>query len=291
VKGLKVGEVYQNQKIIDVAVWGVERVRSDIEGLRQVLVETPNGARVPFGSLAEFEIVPTPNEIKRESASRRIDVTCNAEGRDLKSVAADIRAAVGTIAFDRGFHPEFLGEYEAQEEARFRLFALGGLSLMGILVLLHVDFGSIRLVLLVALTLPFALVGGVAAAFLSGGVLSLGSLVGFVTVLGIAARNGIMLVSHYRHLREEEKEPFGLPLILRGSEERLAPILMTAGCASLALMPLVISGNIPGHEIEYPMAVVILGGLLTSTTLNLFLIPPLYFAFGQQARSPGREET
>jgi Cu/Ag efflux pump CusA len=140
---------------------------------------------------------------------------------------------------------------------------------------------------MVALTLPFALIGGVAAAFLGGGVLSIGSLVGFVTVLGIAARNGIMLVSHYRHLEVEEGMPFGVPLVLRGAEERLAPILMTASCAALALLPLVISGNIPGHEIEFPMAVVILGGLVTSTTLNLFLLPVLYAAFGQSRHRTG----
>ena len=158
---------------------------------------------------------------------------------------------------------------------------LSAFSIIGILVLLHVDFQSIRLVTMVALTLPFALIGGVAAAFLSGGVLSIGSLVGFVTVLGIAARNGIMLVSHYRHLEQEEGMDFGIPLVLRGAEERLAPILMTASCAGLALLPLVIAGNVPGHEIEFPMAVVILGGLTTSTLLNLFLLPVLYAAFGK----------
>ena len=150
-------------------------------------------------------------------------------------------------------------------------------------MLLHVDFGSFRLVMLVALTLPFALIGGVAGAFLTGGVLSLGSLVGFVTVLGIAARNGIMLLSHYRHLETAENQPFGVPMILRGAEERLAPILMTASCAALALLPLVVKGNIPGHEIEYPMAAVILGGLATSTVLNLFLMPALYLRYARQA--------
>jgi len=153
---------------------------------------------------------------------------------------------------------------------------------VGILLLLHADFRSVRLTLLVTLTLPFALIGGVVGAYLGGGVLSLGSLVGFVTVLGIAARNGIMLVSHYRHLEEVEGEPFGAPLVLRGAEERLAPILMTALCAALALLPLVLGGNRPGHEIEYPMAVVILGGLCTSTALNLFLMPPFYAAWGRK---------
>ncbi len=143
------------------------------------------------------------------------------------------------------------------------------------------DFQSWRLTLLVAVSIPFALIGGVVGVFLTGGVLSLGSLVGFVTVLGISARNGIMLVSHYRHLETEEGEPFGLDLVLRGAEERLAPILMTALATGLALVPLVVSGNKPGYEIEYPLAVVILGGLVTSTLLNLFLLPPLYLLFGR----------
>ena len=159
------------------------------------------------------------------------------------------------------------------------------MSLAGILLLLYVDFQSWRLALVTVLTIPFALVGGVAGAYLQGGVLSLGSLVGFVTVLGIAARNGIMLISHYRHLEQVEGEPFGAALVIRGSRERLAPILMTALATGLALLPLVVRGSIPGHEIEYPMAVVILGGLTTSTVLNLFLLPPIYLRWGAALRS------
>ena len=223
--------------------------------------------------------------MKRESASRRLDITCNVAGRDLGSVAREIERGVLKLDFDSGYHPEFLGEYAARQASQRRLFALSGLSLLGILLLLHIDFRSWRLTLLVFLTIPFALVGGVIGTMMQGGVLSLGSLVGFVTVLGIAARNGIMLVSHYRHLEEEEGEPFGPALVLRGAEERLTPILMTALSTGLALIPLVISGNQPGHEIEYPMAVVILGGLTTSTVLNLFLLPPIYARFGNVQRS------
>jgi len=208
-------------------------------------------------------------------------VTCNVAGTDLGAVAREIQTRVQGLSFPLGYHPEFLGEYAARQSSRNRLLLLAAFSLLGILVLLHVDFRSTRIVLLVALTLPFALIGGVAGAFLSGGVLSLGSLVGFVTVLGIAARNGIMLISHYRHLENNEGMVFGRELVLRGAEERLAPILMTAACAALALLPLVLKGNVPGHEIEYPMAVVILGGLATSTLLNLFLMPSLYAWFGR----------
>ena len=166
-----------------------------------------------------------------------------------------------------------------------RLYGLGLLALLGIVLVIYSDFGSLRLTLIVAFTLPFALVGGGVGVHLTGGVLSLGSLVGFVTVLGIAARNGIMLVSHYRHLEDEEGEPFGEALVRRGSEERLVPILMTALATGLALLPLIVNGLKPGHEVEYPLSVVILGGLATSTLLNLFLLPPLYLKFGRRTPS------
>jgi Cu/Ag efflux pump CusA len=225
--------------------------------------------------------------IQREGASRRIDVSCDVKGRDLGSVAREIEAKVKALSFEREYHPEFLGEYAARQQSRNRLLALAALSLLGIGLLLHADFRSPRLVALVLVSLPFALVGGVIATLLTGGTLSLGSLVGFVTVLGIAARNGIMLVSHYRHLESEEGQPFGRELVVRGSEERLAPILMTALATGLALLPIVVGGNRPGHEIEHPMAVVILGGLVTSTLLNLFLMPALYLRYG--SRESNRE--
>jgi CzcA family heavy metal efflux pump len=284
VQGTKVGEVYRDQKIFDVFVWGVEKLRNDVAALNYLPIETPTGTHVPLRDVADIAIVPAPNEIKREGASRRIDVTCNVQGRDLGSVANEIKARVEKLSFEREYHPEFLGEYAARQEAWQRLMALGALSLLGILLIIHADFKTARLTLLVALTLPFALIGAVFGAICGGGVLSLGSLVGFVTVLGIAARNGIMLVSHYRHLEDEEGEPFGLDLVVRGSLERLAPILMTALATGLALVPLAIAGNKPGHEIEHPMAVVILGGLVTSTVLNLFLMPSLYLAFGRSRR-------
>jgi Cu/Ag efflux pump CusA len=227
--------------------------------------------------------------VRRENASRRLDVTCNVSGRDLGAVARDVEEKVKAIPFDREYHPEFLGEYAARQESTRKLYALAGLALVGIVLLLYVDFGAWRPTWLVALTIPFALVGGVFAVFFTTGVVSLGSLVGFVTVLGIAARNGIMLVSHFRHLEAEEGMAFGVPLVLRGAEERLAPILMTAFATGLALLPLAITGNKPGQEIEYPLAVVILGGLVTSTLLNLFLLPPLYARFGRPVGSESAE--
>jgi Cu/Ag efflux pump CusA len=280
-KGKKVGEVYEGQKVVDVTVWGVERLRGDPAALRRLVIETPAGARVALGDVADVRVAPAPNVIKRERASRRIDVTCNVRDRDLGSVARDIEAEVSQLTFAQGMHPELLGEYAERMASQRRLLSLAALALVGIFLLLHVDFRSMRLTALVFLTLPFALIGGVLGAFAGGGVLSLGSLVGFVTVLGIAARNGIMLVSHYRHLEEEEGEVFGKALVLRGAEERLAPILMTASSTGLALLPLVLAGNVPGQEIEHPMALVILGGLVTSTLLNLFLLPALYMAWGR----------
>jgi len=152
---------------------------------------------------------------------------------------------------------------------------------VAILLLLQAAFGSMRLAALTFLLLPMALVGGVLAVWLTGGVLSLGSLVGFLTVFGIAARNGILMISHFRHLETHEGEAFGSALVLRGAKERLAPILMTAAATGLAVVPLVAAGSIPGHEVEHPMAVVILGGLITSTLLNLFVLPSLYLRFGR----------
>ena len=289
IQGTKVGEIYDQQKIFDVTVWGVPEVRRDLGALRDLRLDTPSGANIPLRDVTDIRIAPTPNSITHENGSRKIDITCNVRGRDLGSVAREIEEAVLGIEFDRGYHPEILGEYAARRQARNRLLLLAGLCLFGIIVILYSDFQSSRLALLLVLSLPFALVGAVWSAFFSGGVLSLGSLVGFVTVIGIAARNGIMLVSHYQHLQREEGESFGPELILRGAEERLAPILMTALTTALALLPIVIGGNRPGQEIEHPMAVVIVGGLVTSTILNLLLMPVLYQSVARETETPVQE--
>ncbi len=281
VQGTRLGEIHDDGAIVAIVVRGTEEIRHDVEAIRRLPIETPNGALVPLSQLADVALTSSPNVVQREAGSRRIDVTCDVAGRDLGTVAREIEAKVRTLPYPTGFHPQLLGEYTARQEARSRLFWLGALAFVGVVLVLFQDFRSARLTLLVLITLPFALVGGVAAAALSGGSLSLGSLVGFITVLGIAARNGIMLVSHYRHLEEHEHVTLSRELVLRGSEERLAPILMTALATALALVPLVISGDRPGHEIEHPLAVVILGGLVTSTLLNLFLLPALYLRFAR----------
>jgi Cu/Ag efflux pump CusA len=282
IKGTKVGEVYSEQKVFDVVVWGQPSVRHDPLAIGQLEIATPGGGYVPLNQVASVETVPAPNAIVRENASRRIDVTCNVSGRDLGSVAREVQDRLRSVAFERGYHPELLGEYTAREESRRQMLGLGVLAVAGIIVLLYTDFHSTRLVGLILLSTPFALVGGVIGVWFAGGSVSLGSLVGFVTVLGIAIRNGIMLISHYRHLEQEENEPFGLALVIRGAEERLAPILMTALTAGLALVPLLVAGNRPGQEIEYPMAWVIVGGLFTSTLLNLLFLPTLYAAFAKR---------
>ena len=209
-------------------------------------------------------------------------MTCNVRGRDLGTVANEIDARIRALSFKRGYHPEVLGEYAALQRSRRRLVSLLALTFVGIFLLLYADFQSLRASVLVFLTLPFALIGGVWGALVGGGVLSLGSMVGFVTVLGIASRNGIMLISHFRHLELTEHERFSAEMVMRGAEERLSPILMTALSAGIALIPLIMAGNLPGHEIEYPMAFVILGGLTSSTILNLFVVPSLYMAYGKR---------
>ncbi|MCU0883369.1 MAG: efflux RND transporter permease subunit [Beijerinckiaceae bacterium] len=289
--GTRVGEIYRDQKSFEVAVWAVPAVRSDLGALRRLIVPGPApapgqaGSVLRLGDLARVAVVPAANEIKREAGSRRIDVTMNiTDGADLGSVAQAVEARVQAMAMPAGYYPQFLGEWQALQESQRQLGLLSLACLVGILFLVWLEFRSGRIVGLVALSLPFALVGGVVAAALGGGVLSMGALVGFVTVLGISARNGIMLLSHFRHLEYDEGEAFGFPLVQRGAAERLVPILMTAGTAALALLPLVVRGNVPGHEIEYPMALVILGGLFSSTMLNLLWMPALYLRFGKEQR-------
>jgi Cu/Ag efflux pump CusA len=276
VNGAKVGEIHQDQQIFDLVVWGHPDVRTRWPDLRKLEIDLPSGkGTIPLEAVAQLQLVNAPNTIRHDKASRCIDVSCDVAGGDLKETVREIKARLAPLQ-PAGYRIEMLGEWQALQENYWKL--LGGLivAALGIVLLLYVDFQSLRLTLLVLLTTLFALVGGVGAVGLTGGVISLGSLVGFITVLGIAARNGIMMVSHYRHLELREGMSFGRELILRGAEERVAPILMTALAAGLGLLPLAISGNQPGYEVEYPMAVVILGGLFTSTLLNLVVMPVLY---------------
>ncbi|SIM49210.1 efflux RND transporter permease subunit [Micromonospora cremea] len=280
------GDIWRNGKNTEVHVWSVPSARYSIESVRNLLIDAADGRKVPVGELAEVKMVPTPNQVLRENGSRYINVGANvAAGKALGDVAAEVERRLSTVEFPPGYHPQLLGEYKEATSAQDRLLLFAGVAVIGILFLLTTAFNSWRLAFLVLLTLPMALVGGVLAAYLGGGILSLGSLVGFFTVLGIAARNGILMINHFQYLESEESEQFGRSLVLRGAKERLSPILMTSLATGLALVPLVIAGSLPGHEIEHPMAVVILGGLVTSTLLNLFVLPSLYLRFGRHEDS------
>jgi Cu/Ag efflux pump CusA len=276
----EVGDIFGLGKAYDVHVWSSPETRTNLSDIEALPIDTAYGQQVRLSDVATVRIAPTPNSIVHENLARRITVGANVRGRDLGAVVSDIEKTIGEIDFPQGYHPEMVGELAERDAAQSRLLLFAGAALIGVFLLLQASFGRTRLALLTLLTLPSALVGGVLAAFLTGGVVSLGSLVGFFTVLGIAARNAIMMINHFQHLEAVEGETFGPGLVVRGARERLSPILMTALATGLALIPLAIAGDLPGHEIEHPMAIVILGGLVTSTLLNLFVTPSLYLRFG-----------
>jgi CzcA family heavy metal efflux pump len=277
----EVGDIFGLGKAYDVHVWSTPETRANVSDIEALPIDTAYGQQIRLSDVATVRIAPTPNSIIHENLARRITVGANVKGRDLGSVVSDIEKTLVEIDFPQGYHPEMVGELAERHAAEGRLALFAIAALIGVFLLLQASFGRTRLALLTLLTLPSALVGGVLAAFITGGVVSLGSLVGFFTVLGIAARNGIMMINHFQHLELVEGEPFGPGLVVRGARERLSPILMTALATGLALIPLAIAGDLPGHEIEHPMAIVILGGLVTSTLLNLFITPSLYLRFGR----------
>ncbi|XAS66925.1 efflux RND transporter permease subunit [Micrococcaceae bacterium Sec5.7] len=287
----EVGDLYRGGKTYDVRVWSPVSIRSDITSIRNLPIDTPSGQKIRLADVADITMKPTPNVIERDKHSRRIDIEANVKDGALGTVVAAMEQGLAQVELPPGFHTEIKGEFEERQEATRVLLTLALAALAVIYLLLQVAFGSWRLATLVILTLPIALVGGVFAAFLGGGVLSLGSIVGFLTVMGIAARNGILLINHCQHLEKYEGMKFGRELVLRGAGERLSPILMTTLATGLALVPLVVLGNIPGHEIEHPMALVILGGLVTSTLLNLFVVPSLYLRFGKPKGHRHQEPT
>jgi CzcA family heavy metal efflux pump len=281
----EVGDIFRGARAYDVHVWSTPSSRNSLTDVRNLPVDTPGGGTVRLGDVATVRVRPTPNVIHREDTSRRIDIAANAGERSLSETVGDVRDRLATIRFPEGYHAELMGEAVEQEGAHNRLLIFGIAAAIGILLLLQAAFGSLRLALMFFLTLPMALVGGVLAVALTGGTLSLGSYVGFLAVFGIAARNGILLINHCQHLERREGVAFGPALVVRGAQERLSPILMTALATALALVPLVIAGTIPGHEIEHPMALVILGGLVTSTLVNLFIVPSLYLRFARPRRA------
>jgi CzcA family heavy metal efflux pump len=285
IAGEEVADLFRGGKAYDIQVWSVPESRASLDDVKALPIDTPAGEQIRLDQVADVKVQTTPNAIRHQNLFRRIDVLANPDGsRALGSVADDVADDLEEVSFPLGYNAELLGEYKEATTARNRLRGFALITAIGIFLLLMVVFKRFRLALLTFLTLPTALVGGAVAVYWFGGIISLGSLVGFFTVLGIVTRNGIMLISHYQHLEQEEGVPFGRDLVIQGAKERLAPILMTALTTGLALVPLLLAGNIAGQEIEYPMAIVIMGGLLCSTLLNLFVVPSLYLFLGKSRK-------
>jgi CzcA family heavy metal efflux pump len=285
VSGTEVSDIHKDNYVYEVQMWSTPQTRASLTSIREMLIDTPLGGKVPLGDLADVRIISTPNVIQRENQSRRIEVEANARGRDLGSVVRDVERGLEQVEWPLEYHAELLGEYAERQVAQRNLLVAAIVAVIAIFFLLNTSFGNWRLTILAFVTLPQAVFGGLLAVFFIGGrTLSLGSLVGLLTVLDNAVRNCIMLFTHYQHLEREEGVPFGLDLILRGSVERITPMAMLGLTAGVALVPLLLAGNIPGNEIQYPMAIVILGGLFTSEVLNLFVVPMLYLHFGKSRR-------
>jgi CzcA family heavy metal efflux pump len=283
-------QVLEEQRTYDVVVRFDDSARESVETIAATLVDTPTGAKVPLGQVAEVRVDQGPNTINRENVQRRIIVQANVADRDLGSVIDDVRAAVArNVSLPQGYFVQYGGQFESQQKASRQILVLSVVAIAGIFLLLFFALRSARSALLVMANLPLALIGGVVMVFLAGGTLSIASLVGFITLFGIATRNGIMLITHYQHLMEQEGVAFR-DAIVQGSMERLSPILMTALVMGVGLIPLAMGVGEPGKEIQQPMAVVILGGIVTSTFLNMVVIPALYLKYGREvAAEPSRE--
>jgi CzcA family heavy metal efflux pump len=285
VNGEEIGDILISNRTYDIQVWSTPETRSSLTSIENLPIDTPSGKTVRLADVAEVAIKPTPNVVQHENLMRSIDVGGNVEGRDLGSVANDVRAAVKKVDFPLEYNPTVMGEITERETAAKRVRWMAIVSMIGVFLILHASFKSLRLATLAMVTLPSALVGGILAVYFTDKLISLGSLVGFLTILGIAARNSIMLIDHFQHLERYEGEKFGPGLVLRGAMERLSPIIMTTLTTIVAIIPLIWAGSQPGHEVEHPMAVVILGGMITSTLLNLFVVPSLYLRFGARRAS------
>ena len=282
IKGVTVSRVLEGRNSFDLVVRLTEPEGWGTGDIGELPIATPGGAKVPLKSLADIRKETGPNYISREQVERKIVVMCNVAGRDVTSVVNECRKVVDPLVGEvTGYRVEYGGQFESAAEAGRIIAMLGIAVVIGIGFLLHLAFGSARDAALIMLNLPLALIGGVVGVFVSGGVLSVASLIGFITVFGIATRNGIMLVSHIKHLEEHEGVTDFREAVFRGAMERLAPILMTALAAGLALIPLALGGHKPGSEIQTPMAIVILFGLLTSMLLNMIVVPALYLRFGR----------
>ena len=278
--GLTVGFLFEEQKIYDVVVWGAPETRNSLTNLRDLWVGKSDRQNVRLGDVAEVRIIPTPTVLKHESIAPYVDVVANVAGRDLGSVAEEVDDQLDKMQFPLEHNPKLLGEYAERQQAEQRMLWIAVAVAIGVFLLLQACFASWRLALIAFLALPAAMAGGLLAALVSGGNISLGSLVGFLAVLGMAVRNGLLLIRHYQSLQVQEGLEFGEELAIRGARERLSAILTSSAAILAALLPLAIRGQIPGLEIVQPTAIVMIGGLLASTLMTLFVMPALYLAAG-----------
>ena len=284
--GTTVSRVLEGQTSFDLVIRFHDKARAGIDAIRGTLITTPTGAQLPLHALAEIRHDLGPNTISRENVQRKIVVMANVAERDLNSVVNDIRERiVENITMPSGYHVEYGGQFESAESATRTLLVLGAAVIVGIFLLLFVAFHSARDALLIMLNLPLALIGGIVGVYAMDGVLSVASIIGFITLFGIATRNGVMMVAHIQNLVTNKVVSDAITAVRRGAMERLIPILMTALAAGLALIPLALSAGEPGSEIQAPMAVVILFGLLSSTALNMIVVPALYLRFGSASRA------
>ena len=278
--GLQVGSLFEDQKVFEVVVWGTPDIRQSLSSVRDLLIETPTGGSVRLGDVAEARIAASPDRIQREGVTRRIDVGVSVRGRDIGEVARDVQAAIAQVQFPFEHHAEILGGYADRQADRDRLIALGVAAAILVYLLLQAAFGSWRLAATVFVTFPTALLGGLVVTRAAGEPISLGSIAGCIAVLGFAARSSVLLIGRYRTLEREEGQAFRLELILRASRERLGPTLTTAVATVFAVLPFVILGGQAGFEIVHPMALVMVGGLIASTLMTLFVVPILYLRLG-----------
>ncbi|HEY0651494.1 MAG TPA: efflux RND transporter permease subunit [Chryseosolibacter sp.] len=284
--GKVAGQILDGQKTFDILLRTTDAERSNIENIRNTMIDTPDGNLIPLQQIATIETTNAINSVWHENTQRRIVISCNVQGRDLGSTVEEIQSRIGSeIALPEGYFVEYGGQFESQQSASKLILALSAFSLAGIFLVLYSHFKSSRIVLQIMLNIPLALIGSVIAVMLTGGTFSIATLVGFITLTGIASRNGIMMISHYIHLIEHEGETFGKQMIIRGSLERLVPVLMTALTAGLALIPLTLDPQASGKEILYPVATVILGGLISSTLLDMIVTPVVFYMFGEKALS------
>jgi CzcA family heavy metal efflux pump len=282
--GLVVGYLFKDQKIYEVVVHGAPEARQSLNNLRDLWIEKSDRTHARLGDIADVRLALTPTVLRHERIAPYVDVVANVSGRDAGSVADDVEDRLDKIKFPLEYHPELLGESTERQSAQKRMLGVALASLMGIFLLLQACFGSWRLGLTAFIGLPVAAAGGVLAVLVSGGVVSLGSIVGFLAVLGIAARNAVSMVNHYQHLETHEGVSFGLDLVARGARERMASI--TAGTVAIiaALCPILVLKQSAGLEVVQPMAMVIVGGLIASTLFTLFILPPLYLLLGSPAQ-------